>query len=467
MANNECGICCERYNRTKHVKITCPYCSKSACRECSQRFILDKSEPMCMMCDHPWNRDFVDESFTKQFRNGDLKRKREDVLLGIEEAMLPDTQQFAAMELRKRELDAKKDEIAQKIKWLTTQIREYKDEMYALEGRIYRLKDGIERGIPVPLVDGQGNNTNDDENGPTKKESRKFIKHCPQASCKGFLTTQYNCGLCHIKVCPRCLEPKENGQEGSSETAAHVCNPDTVASVELLIRDTRPCPQCATPIHKIDGCDQMWCTQCHTAFSWRTGRVETGRVHNPHWYEYQRRVNNGVVPREPGDQAGGGGAQQQRCPPNGAIPGLFTIPRPDTKAAYIELQAFHRSMVHIQHVVMPPYMENARRDLDNRDLRIKYLIGEVDKDKWKKLLQQREKRRLKKEAMRQAFEVLLHGSSDVLHRMTIDKNFTWDKAKKELETLRAYTNECLYTVCSRFSVTTRMTISNQWEVVDY
>ena len=63
--------------------------------------------------------------------------------------------------------------------------------------------------------------------------------------------------------------------KGAKRDCEHTCNPDLVETAKLLAKDTKSCPTCQTKIFKIDGCDQMWCTQCHTAFSWKTGAIQT------------------------------------------------------------------------------------------------------------------------------------------------------------------------------------------------
>jgi hypothetical protein len=56
-------------------------------------------------------------------------------------------------------------------------------------------------------------------------------------------------------------------------------------------------------IYKIEGCAQMFCTECHTAFNWNTLRIENGIIHNPHYFEWMRRQNEngGQVERNPNE----------------------------------------------------------------------------------------------------------------------------------------------------------------------
>ena len=118
---------------------------------------------------------------------------------------------------------------------------------------------------------------------------------CSDSNCRGLLSTQWKCATCEKYTCKECLVLKDTREDNG-----HVCKMEDVETAKLLASDTKPCPKCRVPIYKIMGCDQMWCTECHTGFSWRTGNIET-RIHNPHFYEYQRERNNGQAPRNHGD----------------------------------------------------------------------------------------------------------------------------------------------------------------------
>ena len=128
-----------------------------------------------------------------------------------------------------------------------------------------------------------------------KKEKKQFIMKCPGDDCRGFLSTKYKCDICKINVCPKCRAIK---------TEDHECKKEDIESTELIKKETKGCPQCGIPIFKISGCDQMWCVECKVAFSWRTGKIETGNIHNPHYYQWRRNQGNAV--RNPGDLVCGG-----------------------------------------------------------------------------------------------------------------------------------------------------------------
>jgi hypothetical protein len=126
-----------------------------------------------------------------------------------------------------------------------------------------------------------------------------ITKICPLPNCEG-LVSKNICSECGSKLCGKCNE-KINDSEEETEKESHVCDPDTIKTLYLIKKDTKSCPKCSVLIHKIEGCDQMFCTKCNTAFSWRTGKIDNGVVHNPHYFEWMRERNGGEILRQPGD----------------------------------------------------------------------------------------------------------------------------------------------------------------------
>ena len=112
----------------------------------------------------------------------------------------------------------------------------------------------------------------------------------------------------------------------------------------MLRKETKNCPVCAATIYKISGCYQMFCTQCKIAFSWKTGEIEKGVIHNPHFYQYQREAGQNI--RNP---------QEVPC---GGIPEYYTF-RLRVRNAFHNnsintdqrewIMNFHRQALHWQH----------------------------------------------------------------------------------------------------------------------
>jgi hypothetical protein len=131
------------------------------------------------------------------------------------------------------------------------------------------------------------------------EEKQTFIKHCSVPSCKGTVNGKWNCRLCNTPHCDKCGEVVKKQIDEETKEGEHVCDPNLVQTFDELKKNSKSCPKCAVSIFKTEGCDQMFCVVCHTAFSWTTLEIETGRIHNPHYYEILR--TKGEIGREEGD----------------------------------------------------------------------------------------------------------------------------------------------------------------------
>jgi hypothetical protein len=113
-----------------------------------------------------------------------------------------------------------------------------------------------------------------------KPKKTTFAFACPHETCRGVLNVSENtyvCVVCGRKTCHECFE---------ISSIDHQCNEETKMSVALMMNDSKPCPKCNTMIFRTYGCNQMWCTQCRTAFDWESGEIFTKNFHNPHHTEW-------------------------------------------------------------------------------------------------------------------------------------------------------------------------------------
>ena len=433
-----CGICIEPYNKVANTEVQCCFCEKSSCRRCIQTFLTTSTnDPHCMHCSKVWDREFIDDNLTMTYRMGDYKKHRENVLLEREVALMPATQ-HRAEQIRSADkmqkdvippLDKSLKELYEKQAVITNEIN-----------KVYRVRADALYQVNL-LRTGRGEKA---------KVETQFVRKCPDGDCRGFLSTAWKCGLCSKWACPECHEIK-----GDDRDSEHTCNPDNVATAKLLAKDSRPCPGCGTVITKIEGCDQMWCPQCHCAFSWRTGQKETGVVHNPHFYEWQRKQNGGVAPRVAGDVACGGIPAYHEF--RNRMIGLLA------KEQEVILN-FHRIVTHVQHVELQRY-HNVFNQLDNQDLRIQYLLGNLDKELMKVEVQKREKRREKERAIRRAMEVLVQAGTDLMRRMMAETDLVKKRSIiNEVDALRVYVNELLAKVNDRLKLSVPQYTSN-WSTV--
>lgn len=349
----ECGICCDKYNLSTKKAVKCEYndCEFSSCKSCTRTYLLGTTaDPHCMNCKKPWNEKFIVENLNRSFCDKEYKIHRKELLVEREISKLPETMDAAEKEKRIETENEKANVLQTQIKNRNKEILELKIQVNICSNTIYKIKNG-EQGADV--------------------ERRKFIMACPNNNCRGYLSTQYKCDLCELFTCPHCIE-----LIGYNKTDEHTCNPDNVASAELIKKDTKPCPQCGIRIYKISGCSQMWCTECKVAFDYNTLKIDTGAVHNPHYYQHLAQQNNGQAPRNPRDVLCGGLCSVRNIHYI-VFAKLKILIKDETELQTIQtyISDMHRTVSHITHHELYVARRQVRDLVNTEDLRIIYILG--------------------------------------------------------------------------------------------
>lgn len=248
----DCPVCVEPFNKSSRKPIQCPFCPLRCCLSCCKRYVLEQSkETHCMGCKHNWDEVFISSLFPKSFVSREYKIHKQNLLLEWEKQLLPSAQ--AELEKRKQV-----DEIRKVIHGLYRDIDKIRTEIRELEHSIQEIHTSPSNSTHI------------------------FNIRCPDIKCRGFLTNDWVCGICSMKVCSECREPTES---------EHKCDPGMIDTIKHIQTDSKPCPNCGIPISKIDGCNQMFCVECHTAFDWESCSIINGVIHNPHYFEWRRQNN--------------------------------------------------------------------------------------------------------------------------------------------------------------------------------
>lgn len=389
----ECGIC----TSVKKSVMTCPYCQYVSCLACNERVILESiNAPACVNCKKTFSNDFLYSTFSKVFLNKRYAQHREQILYEREKFLLPATQPIAEREKKRLEISDKLLQIRREMNEIRTRLRlmrlqegRYKHRLHLLE-----LQQDEEKKDNVPQA---------------------YIGACPVRECRGFLTSECKCGMCGVRVCEKCREPLEPSKPSESddkkneeEEKKHECNPDTVATVQEIARSTRACPSCRVPIFRIEGCDQMWCVKCNVAFNWRTGQIERGIIHNPHYYEFIR-ANGGAVPRNPHEERNGG------MPPASFLAAIDGKMDDESKQSCGDcVTRIYRTINHIRQVLLPR-LPTPIDNVTHQDLRVDFLLQRITEDEFKTKLQRREKERNKKLEQRTILQTYCDVVQDLLN----------------------------------------------------
>lgn len=366
-----CFVCTNEFTDGKGISCmmtitaTETICNFEACTACIKMYLLDKShqEPHCMNCKNVWDAGFMSKNFTKYFLLGEYRQKKELALFERDKTHLPMLQEEADRVLRLEFFQRKINKYYQHI-----QDNDSNEDQTVRDQRI------IDRVLreKISFVIKERGNLYDKIIVP---EKRTVVMKCTMEKngevCRGFLSEKYKCGLCHTTICKDCHK-----QTDGADADKHVCDKNEVATVTELKKSTRPCPSCHVPIFKTDGCDQMFCIQCHTAFSWNTGKVDSGVIHNPHYFQSLREGNI----RDPRHRN-----HQGEC---GPMPNYFIVLTTLTRIYDNDSKDFHidhcfQIFQHHRISTLPRFLD---RDHGLEQIRIGYLTGKYTEKQYKQKL---------------------------------------------------------------------------------
>lgn len=410
----DCSICVEKFNRSTHRSVACPYCQKTACHQCVQTNLLQNTVmvPKCMFCPAEWNMEFLRSTLSRSFMDKEYRDHQKNALLAEAEAHVGNFQQAARNEELK---EAAREEI----------IR-IKQEITDAKHRLLRAQLRYNRLVYQPDAPAE-------EEAMIEAEASRadFFMACPRNECRGRISTGYKCGLCDHFFCAQC-----HGCKGLTRDAAHECKKDDVDTVKALRDNTKHCPneKCRMLIFKESGCDQMWCTSCQTCFSWRSGNILNGPIHNPHFYEFQRR-NGGEAARQPGDL------------PCGGLPFVREMNGRSRRCTTADNQAnllydVHRVVQHLTDMTMPRvFAKFNQRTVLHRTTGIKYLRGQITRDVWRDQLYRAVRQEEKFRRYYQVLEMLTTNIAELLRQYVAGESSVL--ISQQCEELFAYSNlEC-------------------------
>jgi len=440
MATEECPVGCERYTAANPC-ITCPHCHAGACQKCQKTYLLGASlDPHCMECKRGWTPDIIASLFSESFRKGELRKKVIQLLAEREKAYFPETLETAHRSRSLRLFDEARKDVARERRDLRNLVEEYRPitpeevEKYNKAVRTFdEARATLNAATPQP-----------EQEQEQPRERRAAVRPCPAHGCNGFLSTAWKCAACHVHVCNTCEEVKD-------ASAEHTCDPDMAATVELKRKDAKPCPHCGVFIHKTSGCNQMWCIHCKTAFDWSSGRIMTGVIHNPHYFEWRdRQHRTGEAALVDNPCAGGWNWDSVR--------GMFPT-MPQNHPAWVTMARMLQRMREID--AQETNNNYAYTPELYRALRERRVLGELTDAQWCKRLSALETTRKRKETLHQIDMAMLAAARDLVQRGRAGAA-TLEETLAHLEALRVLTNEQRVRVAE--DTTKTFVIADTWRI---
>ena len=251
----------------------CTFCFKTSCK-----FDTSSGDCICPTCKTPIS--FLDacQKVGQKTFPGELMERYLKKEMDTQKSLLPEAQRYIEWEKDRERALEHSGEISKDI----SRLRKIIFDMQRKQRQILKEVEDQEPGKTRKIF----------KNGKwiveeINQDKRPVGFKCPTVDCRGYTDLEGFCGMCEKKSCTKCHQ---------IENENHVCKKEDLETIQELKKSTKPCPGCSCPIHRISGCNQMWCPQpgCGVLWDWSTGELieqVNGRrvaLHNPHLIQHQR-----------------------------------------------------------------------------------------------------------------------------------------------------------------------------------
>ncbi len=391
--------------------IACPSCDFRACRPCQ----ITYAKADCMNCHTGFTTKFMVENLGRKF---------------IKEVVVPtEKAQFITEEKTQHPLYTKLIELHKKY-------REQKEKTrfgFRIEPDVKAAIDNIAK-------------SNDVTKFLISKDMDVFA--CPDNTCRGFVREEI-CNVCAKKSCMNCRNLIK------IDEIAHFCNPSDLATILEIKKTSKPCPNCATLIHRTEGCNHMFCTNCRTHFDWITLKILNSST-NGHYLNtanFARNIATGanitIIKNEDDTRVNG-------CDEWNSTTYRFPVIREHFHESLPERYLYAETILY-DHLEAFIYMKGKMYDeteiirenvIGIQKINIAFLLGEIDEETWGNKLYKLQKHRQKNILISNILHILIRGLIQLQHEIHLcwkDSKIDEDNFIK-IHTLIDLTNDSLQSV---------------------
>jgi hypothetical protein len=405
-----------------------------------------------MNCKKNYDREYLITVFSLHWFNNKYKPNRKQILFDRQKALFNDTVQYVEIfkeinkiskhitdvsdfckivysARRENEQDWNdflknndEDDLKQmtKYKEIISHFKEreeyYKSKINTLRSQIStlkKLKNTYENQYNSGIIE---ENQQSDNNEKQKIKKTTFYGKCFDDKCPGLMNKNGICITCEQKSCTKCYEKL---------TDNHECNTDTLETIKILKKDTKPCPKCFVPIHKSAGCYQMWCTNCHTTFHYNTGEILNEKIHNPHYVEWMRKQNINT--------------DGPNCNLDGRIYSFKHKSQKHNNSVTNILQAIHHiELTIIRYKINPKIRLYSNTQNSDRILRCKYLTGNITENLFKQKLFTNYKQAMRWNDIKNLYQFMVDAMKSILEEYLTKPSLT--TVAIQIKTLISYYN---------------------------